>query len=224
MIFLFIISLIYCAEVSVLYGEDPNLYLSIVKGKSGGKSVRLISKERKLNLETIDIFYTSATSTPTKIESKKDGYICGKASDAGVVTCIDQKVKSEFTFEKDGNYVRVKADNGQCLTKAGLDSATGGFYLNLRDCNGKSEQRFIIKEVTSYEHGRQPPVYNLESYSHYNLPVSHHKPDETESHSALRGNCQLCRENKLFLEKINKIETLARVLKKYMKDTCYSTE
>lgn len=224
MIFVNLISLVFCEEVSVLFGEDPSLYLSVVKGNTGGKSVRLISKNKKTNLSTIDIFQTSATSSPTKLLTKSDGYICGKKNDAGVVTCIDQRVKSEFTFEKDGEYVRIKADNGQCLTKTGLDSSTGGFYLNLRDCNGKGPQKFLIKKVETYEKQRVPVVYNLESYTHSKLPVSHHEPEETESHAGFRGRCELCRENEHFLQMINQIESLARRLKHHMKESCLSSE
>lgn len=224
MIFIYVLNLIYCEKVSVLYGEDPNLYLSIVKGKSGGKTVRLISKDKKVNLETIDIFDTTSTSSPTKLLTKSDGYICGKPKDPGVVTCIDQRKKSSFTFEKDGEYVRVKADNGQCLTKTGLDTSTGGFYLNLKNCNGKSEQKFLVKRVETYERVRKPVIYNLESLIHRKLTNSYDYHDEIESHDSLRGGCEECRENEHFLQMINQIESLASRLKHHMKKACLSAE
>lgn len=224
MIFVYILSIVYCEDVSVLYGEDPSLYLSIVKGKSGGKSVRLISRDKKTNLDTVDIFQTSSISSPTKLLTKADGYICGKPTDPGVVTCIDQRNKSEFTFEKEGEYVRVKADNGQCLTKAGLDSSTGGFYLNLRDCNGKSDQKFLIKKVESYEKERKPVVYSLESYIHRDSSVPHYTQEESEYRRGFGGRCEKCYEYQHFLQMLNQIESLASRLKHQMKESCLSRE
>ncbi|KAF9762132.1 hypothetical protein NGRA_2186 [Nosema granulosis] len=215
MIFLILFNIVLCEEINVMYGEDPNLILSVVRGVSGGQRVRLISKNSNTNLDIIEIFSTTSLAFPTKLLTPSDGYICGKPKDPGVVTCIDQRRKSEFKFEKNGIFVNIKADNGECLTKAGRDSITGGFYLNLKKCSNSSEQKFTIKKVETYKQSRKPAVYTFDSYTAHKMP-SLNNSYVTETHNECKCNCPLCKENTQFLFIVNEIESLAKRLKNYI--------
>lgn len=165
MMLMFFLGKLTCDLVNFIYAGDQNYKLSIITNPDDSKSVRLIDTEHTSSFDISDKF--EVLDSPTKIYST-DGYICGHPRDPSVQLCTDQEIKSMFTFEKKGEMIRLRADNGQCLTKAGIDTITGGYFLNLKTCNMTNEQQFIKSLVLKTNDTKQ-----RFSYSRHTL-----KPEE----------------------------------------------
>lgn len=149
---LLLFRLIICEDenINIIYADDKDLYLSVVKGQYSSL-VRLFPKDKNTKYTTNDVFTVNFQTSFTTLQTKSNGYICGKEKDPGVVACPKPKVKSMFNFKDKGGFVVIIDENGDCLTKAPFDSLTGGFYLNLRKCNGRKEQNFLVKKIETHD-------------------------------------------------------------------------
>ncbi|KAF9761414.1 hypothetical protein NGRA_2665 [Nosema granulosis] len=165
--FLLFLDISICSIVNILHEGDENLRLVVIKKENGGKIVRLVNTNGKLNFDYTDSF--EVLDAPSKIMTD-EGFICGKLTDSGVVFCNkEQTEKSIFTFENSGKGFKVKADNGQCLTKTAKDGTTNGFYVNLRACNSSVEQKFIKSEIKRSSHAGSKYEHHLNDIDPQNI-------------------------------------------------------
>jgi hypothetical protein len=130
----------FCGHcVRILFAEEPELRVVVIPS-GDGKNVRLLNESLITSgMETEYYINGSPSRLNTCI-----GYLCGKKHDSGIVTCTEQTEKSSFTIKNTEGGHEIVADNGQCLTKMGLDGNTTGYFINLKPCTGSSNQIFKV--------------------------------------------------------------------------------
>jgi hypothetical protein len=147
MFFLFIISVVVARKVKIISTEKPSNVLTLLPSQRGGL-VRLMDEANVAKPEDQSIFDISGDETAI---DNKGNAVCATLLGSGVVTC-QRWISKTTTFRVLNVGSNVKFQTGsRCLTRAGFDSATNGYYLNLRKCADIPEQLFKMLDISTGE-------------------------------------------------------------------------
>lgn len=177
MIYMIMIQCMLTKEVLISPKTLPQVNLARLT--YGTKDVlRLIDPSNIVDYDEQDIWNISGEKF--KFTLVKDGsHICGKKSDPGVIPCVYQDYKINFVaIKKDGspNNVYFQTDDNLCLTIAGFDQSTKGFYINLKMCIMSDSQLFLIKDLN-----------NLNEHDEDSLPIVTNSKLDTAKELFLRS-------------------------------------
>jgi hypothetical protein len=180
MFIFFVISMVIADRVKIASKDSPSYILTLIGNEKGG-SIRMMKESDVDNPSEQSGFELNGDKT----ELANNGVvICGNIWGSGIATCLRKSSKKTvFNVIKTEDDVTFKTDDGKCLTMADYDSDTRGYFLRLKDCSNKPNQKFKIVDLAKPDQTKTPlaPFPNETNGSN--------SSNNSNSQNTLFGNC-----------------------------------